>query len=364
MAFRGERGEAEAVRLLDQAVGNFRPLERQQEVAAYVFLGRLYARRRRFDEALARFRAARGLDPAATYALVDLGAFLADLGRSEEAEREWEATVRELGAASPTGLEVLRARRKRAGDLIDLTHLLGPASLREYESLVAHVGSARRLPALPVDKVLEPYIPLFREVLIDVSEDLDGDEQRERLVLDAVQTDEAFPDQFLVSGAVLRLFTLGRTDPYIFPTRFQHFHKLLVRDLDGDGYKEVILAGFREANLLTVVVLARMPAEVAGTGYSLALVVSVRCSAPWAGCLVTDLDGDGARETLFISGEDGWVDIYRWQQSQARLANPDFPRFYTAFLERWSEMSPAALSERPALAEKLRLARSYLAATP
>lgn len=354
LAYRRDRDPTQAAGLLEQAVTHFRPIERSQQVAAYVFLGRLYASAREYDKALERFRAARRLDLAATYALVDIGGFLADLGRSGEAEREWDATLKELGADSPVGLDILRSRRRRAGDLVDLTHVLGGAPPAQYQSLLAHVGAPQRLPALRVDEVLKPYIPPFRDVLIDTYEDLDGDGERERLVVDAVQTDRAFPDQFLVAEAVLRLFSSKRTEPYVLPTHYEHLYKFLVRDLDGDGFKEVLLAGFRETNKLTVMVVSRLP-----RGYGLSLAASVVCSTPWAGCLITDLDGDGRREMLFISGEDGWVDIYRWRGSQPRLADADFPEFYQAFLARWSGTSASELDRRPDLREKLRRARSF-----
>lgn len=355
LAFRHDHDEDEATRLLLEAVKHFRPLERSQQIAAHVFLGRLYARHRDHTAALEQFHSARRLDPATTYSLVNLGSFLARIGRTQEAEREWDATLRELGADSPTGLDILRTRRERAGDLIDLTHVLGAAPSADYEALIGHVGSPRRLPSLLVDDVLRPYIPPARDVLIDAGEDLDADGQRERLVVDAEQSDAAFPDQFLIRNAVLRLFSVDRTEPYVFPTEFDHFYKLLVRDLDGDGSKEILLAGFRGTNRLTVAVLAR-----GGRGYSPVLMVEVRCSTPWAGCLVTDLDGDGSREMLFISGEDGWVDIYRWRNSQAKpRANAKFPQFYVAFLRRWGSASSTVLSERPGLAEKIKEARSY-----
>ena len=357
LAYRRDGNEAEAIRLLEEAVANFRPLERAQQVSAYVFLGRLYASRQQYDQALERFRAARELDVATTYALVNLGAFLADVGRTEEAQQEWDATVRELGADSPAGLDVLRARRRRAGDLVDLTHILGVAPPADYEALLAHVGSPRRLPALTVDEVLRPFIPPFRDLLFDISEDLDGDGRRERLLLDATQSDQAFPDQFLVTGAVVRLFSADRDDPYVLPTRYEHLHRLVVRDLDGDGKKEVLVVGVRETNKLTVAVLAKLP-----MGHGLSLMVSLVCSTPWAGCLVTDLDEDGSREMLFISGEDGWVDIYRWRESQPIPANADFPEFYQAFLARWAQAPEQELTRRPGLLEKIRLARTYRSA--
>ena len=354
LAYRRDRDQDQARQLLEQAVTRFRPVERMQQVAAYVFLGRLYASARQYDEALERFRAARRLDVAATYALVDLGGFLADLGRGEEAEGEWQATLGELGADSPTGLDILRLRRRRAGDLVDLTHVLGSAPPSQYQTLLAQVGSPRKLPTLKVDPVLAPYIPPFREVLIDTYEDLDGDGQRERLVVDAVQTDRAFPDQFLVAEPVVRLFSAERSDPYVLPTRYEHLYKFLVRDLDGDGFKEVLVAGFRETNKLTVAVVSKLP-----TGYGLSLMVSVVCSTPWAGALVTDLDGDGSREMLFISGEDGWVDIYRWRRSLPALANAEFPEFYQAFLARWSGAPDRELDRRPGLRGRIRRARTY-----
>jgi len=357
LKYRRDKNDAEVIELLKQAVTSFRPIERAQQVAAYVFLGRLYASRRQYEQALEQFRTARNLDLATTYTLVNVGAFLADLGRTEEADREWDATVRESGADSPTGLDVLRARRRRAGDLVDVTHLLAGAPVSDYETLIAHIGSPRRLPSLPVDEVLRPYIPPFHDLLIDVSDDLDGDGKRERLLLDAIQSDKAFPDQFLVSDAVVRLFSADGGDPYVLPTRFEHFYKLLVRDLDGDGRKEVLVVGIRETNKLVVSVLAELP-----VGYGLSLVGSVVCSNPWAGCLVTDLDGDGRREMLFISGEDGWVDIYRWQRSRPTPANADFPEFYQAFLARWGRTPAQELARRPGLARKIRLARAYRSA--
>ncbi len=357
LAYQRDGNETEAIRLLEEAVTNFRPLERPQQVDAYVSLGRLYASRQQYDQALEHFRTARELDLAATYALVNLGAFLADLGRTEEAQQEWDATVEQLGADSPTGLDVLRARGRRAGDLVDLTHILGVAPPAEYQALLAHVGSPRRLPSLTVDEVLRPFIPPFRDLLFDISQDLDGDGRRERLLLDARQSDRAFPDQFLVTEAVLRLFSADRHDPYVLPTRYEHLYKLVVRDLDGDGKKEVLVVGIRETNKLTVAVLASLP-----TGYGLSLMVSLVCSTPWAGCLVTDLDGDGSREMLFISGEDGWVDIYRWRGSRPVPANADFPEFYQAFLARWSQVGAQELAWRPGLLEKVRRARAYRSA--
>ncbi len=353
LAFRRDHNEEDAIRLLSEAVEHFRPLERSQQVAAHVFLGGIYARRGENERALEQFRAARSLDPTSTYDLINLGDFLARIGRREEAEQEWDATVRELGADSPTGLDVLRARRERAGDLIDLTHALGQAPPSDYAALIANIGSPERLPALPVDEVLRPYVPPNRDVLVDGSEDLDGDGQRERLVVDAVQSDE-FLDQFLIRGAVLRIFSADSTDPYVFATRFDHFYKLAVRDLDADGRREALVVGFRDPNRLAVAVLTKI-----GRSYAPVLMADVRCSTPWAGCLVSDLDGDGSREMLFISGEDGWVDVYRWRGSRAERANQDFPEFYTAFLRRWGDASAAVLAARPGLEQKIRQARSY-----
>jgi tetratricopeptide (TPR) repeat protein len=354
LTYRRDPKSPEAVTLLEQALPKFRPLERSQQVAAYVLLGRLYGGEGKDDDAVKQFQAARRLDVAATYALVNLGAFLADQGRTEEAEAEWDATVRELGADSPTGLDILRLRRQRAGDLVDLTHLLGLAPGADYQALLAHVGSPHRLPTRTIEEVLQPFLPPFREVFMDMAEDLDGDGQRERLILDAVQSDQDFRDQFLLKDAVLRLFSVDRTDPYVLPTHFEHFLRLLVRDLDGDGRKEVLLVGIRETNKLTVAVLGKVP-----MGYGLVLTVSVVASTPWAGCLISDIDGDGAREMLFISGEEGWADIYRWRRSQPILADADFPQFYQAFLARWSAASPQELAGRPGVAEKIRQARAF-----
>jgi tetratricopeptide (TPR) repeat protein len=354
LAYRRDQKTTEAVSLLEQALPKFRPVERSQQVAAYIFLGRLYGGEGRNDDAVKQFRAARQLDVAGTYALVNLGSFLTDHGRTQEAETEWDSTVRELGADSPTGLDILRTRRQRAGDLVDLTHLLGLASDADYQTLLAHVGSPRRLATRTIDEVLQPFIPLLREVFFDSGEDLDGDGQRERLILDAVQSNQAFPDQFLVTDAVLRIFSADGSDPYILPTHFEHFLKLLVRDLDGDGRKEVLLVGIRETNKLTVAVVAKLP-----VGYGLVLTVSVVASTPWAGCLISDLDGDGAREMLFISGEEGWVDLYRWRASRPTLADADFPQFYQAFLTRWSAASPEELARLPQVVEKLRQARAF-----
>lgn len=354
LAYRRDQKGAEAIRLLQEAIPRFRPLERSQQVAACVFLGRLYANDGKNDEAVKEFRAARQLDVASTYALVNLGAFLADHGRPQEAEAEWDATVGELGADSPTGLDILRARRQRAGDLVDLTHLLGMAPASDYEALLAHIGSPRHLPTLTVDDVLQPFLPPFRELFVDSGEDLDGDGQRERLILDGEQGNKAFPDQFLVTDSVLRLFSVDGSEPYVLPTRFEHFLRLLVRDLDGDGHKEVLLVGIRETNKLTVMVVGRL-----AVGYGLVLTASVVSSTPWAGCLIGDIDGDGSREMLFISGEDGWVDIYRWHESQPALADADFPQFYQAFLTRWSAASLEELAQRPEVAGRLRQARAF-----
>jgi len=356
LALRQDGDEEKAVELLEQAVGHFRPMQRHQQVAARVLLGRLYAGRRQTDEALEQFKSARDLDVAATYSLINIGSFLLELGKNKAALEEWDATVDELGADSPTGLDVLRARRRRAGDLLDLTHLLGANPAADYDALIAHIGTPRRLAARPVDDVLLPYIPSFSDVLLDGREDLDGDGRLERLVLDAVQTDEPIPDRFLVSDAVLRIFTDDRDQPYIFPTGFDHFHTMVVQDLDGDGTKEVILAGVRDTNSLKVMVISRLP-----VGYGSMLMVSVLCSVPWAGCLVTDLDGDDSRELLFADGRDGWVDIYRWKEGRPVLANGEFPEFYVAYVKRWSSADPQQLARDPGIAVKLRKARAYLA---
>jgi hypothetical protein len=62
---------------------------------------------------------------------------------------------------------------------------------------------------------------------------------------------------------------------------------------------------------------------------------------------------------LFISGEDGWVDIYRWSQSKPALADAAFPQFYQAYLARWSAASPEELARRPEVGERVRQARAF-----
>ena len=352
-----DKEEAEASGL--KALSCFKPHQKVEKLKAHMFLGRLYEDEGRLDDALEQYQQAKVIDIGLTYAQVDLGKLLLEMGKPDQAKQERQAALEELGWGSPGGLRVIRNTKAEAGRLLDYTHLLPGDDVKQYASLLSYLGRPRPVGSVRVPARFSPHLSPLNTVVTLLEADLDADGIDETVVLEATQSRYIGTLDFVLSQPVLHIFSADTNHLLACKLGHEHFWGLGLLDLNADGGKELIATGIKGPNELCLNVIARV-----GEGFGTVLALGTSCWSERAGFLVCDLEDDRTYEIVVIGGMDHWIDVYGWEGDGFEKKNTSFPEFYTWYVKQMEHERNAWRGKTEPVAAHLKEARQILAGAP
>ena len=363
----GSRSRAKA--MASKALETLRPVEKTVRSETRVLLGALCAADQDYGKALEVFRQGLAEEGPSFYEKADVGLLLQRMGKPEEARQEWNKVIEAYGLAHPTGIAAYRELFKyQTGNLDCSAFLPRGASRADYRDLVFYLGKAGVVKGVTVPKELQAAMDEYRTPVFYEKVDLDGDGKEESIAVDARPTldmGQEWKGQNL--PRLEKHWRLANPNLYVFSDRggligsyashMDHFYRADAVDFNNDGKKEIILTEFEGGNLMNLVVLVKRDVQ-----YHPALVCRVECAEAPCGVLVADLDGDGRRELMTVSGSPLWVDLYRLGPEGTFVqCQSDFPHFYRDYLARYGKTNEGTLGTSPLLREHLARAREILA---
>jgi len=353
-----------------RALETLKPTERDVRYEAQVLAGALCAADGENAKALEVFEQALAEHGPTLYERVDVGLLLWRMGRKDEARAEWQKVIGVYGLAHPTGLLAYRQLyRNDAGNMDQSGFLPKNATPGDYRDLAFNMGQAgATVRSVTVPKELRAAMDEYRTPVFYEKMDLDGDGREESVVVDVRPTQD-FGQEWKGENLphLNKRWRLASPTLYVFTDRFgvvgnysshmDHFHHVDAVDFNNDGIKELVLTEFGSGNQMNLVVLAKRDVQ-----YHPVLVFPVVCTNGSSGVLAADLDGDGRRELLTVSGDCPWVEVYRFSDEGTFVeCQKDFPQFYRDYVKRNGGLEPSVLASHPEIAERLQRARGYVA---
>ena len=354
--FSGRPDEARG--LLARALLYMTPAQRDVRVQTHVLLGGLLSGRREYPAALQQFEAARALIGDAVYEQVNIGRVHELMGDPEAAVREWNAVRRRFGLASPLGLQAYRSiRRVRSRTAVDWSDFLPGAAPKQYEMLVMNMTRPRAPETVAVPVNIARLLDDVKVPVRCAETDFDGDGKVELLVVEVKALFDPDLKGYSPSKPTLHVFTPKGGALGYYDSQFDYFWDAATVDFDGDGRKEVVLAGFSMPNVLNFVVMTHQQGRRMLNTYA----QTVACVAAPCGALIDDLDGDGKVEILTVEGGDLWVTVRRWDPAGTFTdACADFPEFYQDYVRQYERLKPEEMMQFPVVQRHMRDAHTIL----
>ena len=326
--------------LIGKAAPLYDPKDKASLLDAHLFLAGVYARAKRWNDALASLRRARAIDVAVAYERADLGQVLWEMGRRDEALREWNDALERLTPGSPAGFKVLASRVAHIGNGFAWIDFIPGGGPTQYQALASHVGPHEpcKPAAIAGAEILKRLNPILSPYF-EATDDADGDGQIETFIVAARQT-RPYANHFQLDDGELTIFR-GSKVLANFRLEMDHVHAMELVDLGGDKTRDLLVAGFRAPATFEVLVFA--PRDKT---YRKVLDLAVKPAGPFDGVVVTDSNGDGVAEIIAAGGPDHWIDVY--DGKTFAKVNARFPGFYKHYYERFSK------ADRPGLPEEVK----------
>lgn len=286
------------------------------KIKSLVFAADILCDEKKNSEAIIRYEKAKNADPKKFHTLVDYGEVLSKMNEKEMAEVVWKERIKILGKGSEQGLSALRNIKMNKSKAIDFTNFLPHGKAVDYLSLVYNICKGNEtltetkynFEHQNINYTLEvSYVPVkdkIQKITLN---------KKARLIVTNNQSKEVLINESL---------------------NVEHFQNhAFVKDIDNNGSLEVISGGFDSPNKLTVKIYQLSNDETKS------VEITADCTGPISGIFFCDLDDDDKMEILKVSGNDNWIEIFKYENNKLVSVDKQFKSYFEYYVEKYGKMS-------------------------